>query len=79
MITAIYILAFLTVYFLLVFVVPSVRVKRKTGINPNVFKNTDSAHDFLGNVSPRITLLVFVVAIVNLIYTEGLQYLAPFY
>lgn len=79
MITAIYILAFLTIYFLVVFVVPSVRVKRKTGINPYVFKNTDSAHDFLGKVSPPITLLVFVVAIVNLIYTEGLQYLAPFY
>lgn len=74
----IYILSFLVVYFLIVFVVPSVRVKRKTGINPYVFKNTDSAHDFLGKVSAPITSLIFIVALVNLVYAEGLQYFAPF-
>ncbi len=74
----IYILFFLIVYFLIVFVIPSVRVKRKTGINPYVFKNTDSAHDFLGKVSAPITSLIFIVALVNLFYTVGLQYLAPF-
>jgi len=74
----IYILSFLVVYFLIVFVIPSVRVKRKTGINPYVFKNTDSAHDFLGKVSAPITSVVFIVAIVNLVYPEGLQYFAPF-
>lgn len=74
----IYILSFLVVYFLVVFVVPSVRVKRKTGINPYVFKNTDSAHDFLGKVSAPITSLIFIVALVNLFYPIGLQYFAPF-
>lgn len=74
----IYILSFLVVYFIIVFVLPSVRVKRKTGINPYVFKNTDSAHDFLGKVSAPITSLIFIVALVNLVYTEGLQYFAPF-
>ena len=74
----IYILFFLIVSFLIVFVIPSVRVKRKTGINPYVFKNTDSAHDFLGKVSAPITSLIFIVALVNLFYTVGLQYLAPF-
>lgn len=74
----IYILSFLVVYFLIVFVVPSVRVKRKTGINPYVFKNTDSAHDFLGKVSAPITSLIFIVALVNLVYPVGMQYLAPF-
>lgn len=78
MITSIYILAFLIIYFLIVFVIPSIRVRRKTGINPYVFKNTDSAHDFLGKVSAPITSLVFIVAIVNLVYHEGLQYFAPF-
>lgn len=78
MVTSIYILAFLSIYFVVVFVVPSVRVKRKTGINPYVFKNTDSAHDFLGKVSAPITSLVFIVAIVNLVYPAGLQYFAPF-
>jgi protein-S-isoprenylcysteine O-methyltransferase Ste14 len=61
-----------------VFVIPSVRVKRKTGINPYVFKNTDSAHDFLGKASAPITSLIFIVALVNLIYPEGLHYFAPF-
>ena len=78
MMTSIYILAFLSIYFVVVFVIPSVRVKRKTGINPYVFKNTDSAHDFLGKVSAPITSLIFIVALVNLVYPEGLQYFAPF-
>ncbi len=73
----IYLLSFLVVYFLIVFVVPSVRVKRKTGINPYVFKNTDTAHDFLGKVSAPITSLIFIVSVVNLFYTTGLHYFAP--
>lgn len=75
---AVYVLVFLIIYFLVVFVIPSVRVKRKTGINPYVFKNTDSAHDYLGKVSAPITSLIFIVALVNLIYPEGLHYFAPF-
>lgn len=78
MVENIYILSFLVVYFLIVFVLPSVRVKRKTGINPYVFKNTDSAHDYLGKVSAPITSLIFIVALVNLFYPVGLQFLAPF-
>ena len=54
MIANIYIVAFLILYFLIVFITPSIRVKRKTGINPYVFKNTDSAHDFLGKVSAQL-------------------------
>jgi protein-S-isoprenylcysteine O-methyltransferase Ste14 len=78
MVEKIYILSFFIAYFIVVFVVPSVRVKRNTGINPYVFKNSDSAHDFLGKVSPPITSLIFIVTVVNLFYPQGLQYLAPF-
>jgi protein-S-isoprenylcysteine O-methyltransferase Ste14 len=78
MIEKIYLLSFLVVYFLTVFIIPSVRVKRKTGINPYVFKNTDTAHDFLGKVSAPITSLIFIVTLVNLFYPAGLQYFAPF-
>ncbi|MDD2285650.1 MAG: isoprenylcysteine carboxylmethyltransferase family protein [Paludibacter sp.] len=78
MVEKIYIAVFLCLYFLIVFVIPSVKVKRKTGINPYVFKNTDSAHDFLGKVSAPITSLIFMVALANLIYPKGLQYFAPF-
>lgn len=78
MMTSIYILSFLSIYFVVVFVVPSVRVKRRTGVNPYVFKNTESAHDFLGKVSAPITSLIFIVALVNLFYPECLLYFAPF-
>ena len=79
MITKIYIVAFLVLYFLVVFIIPSVRVKRRTGINPYVFKNTESAHDFLGKVSAPITSLIFIVVLVNLFYPKGMQYFAPFF
>jgi len=79
MITKIYIVAFLVLYFLVVFIIPSVRVKRRTDINPYVFKNTESAHDFLGKVSAPITSLIFIVALISLFYTEGIKYLAPFF
>lgn len=78
MLEKIYILSFLVVYFLIVFVVPAVRVKRKTGINAYVFNNSDSAHDFLGKVSTPITSLIFIMALVNLFFPEGLKYFAPF-
>jgi protein-S-isoprenylcysteine O-methyltransferase Ste14 len=74
----IYLLAFLTLWFVVVFILPSLRVKRKTGINPYVFKKSDSAHDYLGKVSPPITFLVFAVAIINVFVPSVLQYLAPF-
>lgn len=75
----IYIVVFLVIYFLTVFIIPSIRVKRKTSINPYVFRNTDSAHDFLGKVSAPITSLIFIVAFINLIYPAGLLYFAPFF
>lgn len=78
MVQKIYILSFLIIYFLIVFIIPSIRVKLKTGINPYVFKNTDTAHDFLGKVSAPITSLIFLVAIVNLFFSEWLIYFAEF-
>ncbi len=39
MVEKIYIAVFLCLYFLIVFVIPSVKVKRKTGINPPVELN----------------------------------------
>ena len=74
----IYILSFLIIYFLVVFLIPSIRVKRRTGINPYVFKNTETAHDFLGKVSAPISSLIFFVAIVNLFFPEGMKYFASF-
>lgn len=79
MIAKIYIVVFLALYFLIVIIIPSIRVKRRTGINPYLFKNTESAHDFLGKVSLPITAIIFIVALVNLFYQEGIQYFATFF
>ncbi len=76
--TTIYLPAFLAIYFFIVLVIPTVRVKRRTGINPYVFKNTDSAHDYLGKISAPISLMVLMVTLTNLIYPDGLEYMAPF-
>lgn len=75
----IYLVIFLLIYFVVVFLIPVKRVIRNIGVNPYVFKKTDSAHDFLGKVSTPIMSLIFVMSLVNLIYPAGLQYLAPFY
>lgn len=78
MIEKLYIIAFLVLYFLVVFIIPSIRVKRKTGINPYVFKKSDSAHDYLGKVSTPITSLIFIVAILNLLLPNIYHYFVPF-
>ena len=39
---------FFLIYFLIVFVWPSVRTYRQTGINPVRFGKSDNAHDFIG-------------------------------
>ncbi len=53
-------------------------MKRKTGITPFVFKNTDSAQDYIGKVLTLINIAIFALVMVNLTYPEGLQYFAPF-
>jgi protein-S-isoprenylcysteine O-methyltransferase Ste14 len=72
----IYILSFLVVYFLIVFIIPTVRVKRKTGINAYVFNNTDSLQDYIRKVLTLINFLVFFIVLVNL-FPQVYQYLIP--
>lgn len=74
----IYLFAFLILFFIVVFLVSSVRVKRKTGVNPFVFKKSDSAHDYLGKVSGPITSIVLINALCYLFYPRAIEYFAPF-
>lgn len=74
----IYILTFLVLYFNVVFLVPSIRVKHKTGINPFVFRNTDSAQDYIGKVLTMFNIVIFVLVLANLFFPDTLQYCAPF-
>ncbi len=50
MLENIYIVVFLFLYFIVVFIFPTVRVKRKTGINAYVFNHTDSLLDYIKKV-----------------------------
>ncbi len=76
MVEKIYIAAFLVVYFFVVFIFPTVRVKRKTGINAYVFSNTDSLQDYIRKVLTLINFLVFFMVLVNL-FPHIYQYLIP--
>jgi len=53
--------AYLILYFLLVFVLRSVLLWKKTGINPFTFEKTDNAHDYNGKVFTFITVLELIV------------------
>lgn len=76
MVVKIYIVAFLVVYFLVVFIFPTVRVKRKTGINAYVFDNTDSLQNYIRKVLTLINFLVFFIVLVNL-FPHVYQYFIP--
>ena len=76
MLEKIYIVAFLFLYFIFVFIFPTIRVKRKTGINAYVFNNTDSLQDYIRKVLTLINFLVFSIVLVNL-FPLVYQYLIP--
>jgi protein-S-isoprenylcysteine O-methyltransferase Ste14 len=69
--------AYLAAYFLAAFFWRSYTVWKRTGINPLVFKGSDSAHDYIGRVFKL--LFAAVVAAVAVYSTSGhfYEYLAP--
>lgn len=71
-----YIVVFLLLYFIIVFIFPTVRVKRKTGINAYVFNNTNSLQDYIRKVLTLINFLVFFIVLVNL-FPQVYQYFIP--
>jgi protein-S-isoprenylcysteine O-methyltransferase Ste14 len=63
---------FFLVYFLIVFVWPSVRTYRRTGINPVMFGTSDNAHDFIGKC---FKVLIAAIAITLAFYCiDGSSY-----
>jgi len=71
--------AYLILYFLLVFVLRSVLLWKKTGINPFTFKKTDNAHDYNGKVFTFITALELIVVSIFAFKNEWYEYLLPFW
>ncbi len=70
---------FFLVYFILVFVWPSWRVWRKTGVNPVVIPKDDSAHGFIGNIFRFIILLTLATTAVNAFFPKWEKFLLPFW
>ena len=71
--------AYLILYFLLVFVLRSILLWKKTGINPLTFKKTDNAHDYNGKVFTFITIFELIVAGIYAFKNEWYEYLLPFW
>lgn len=54
------VLLFFIIFFLLAFVLPTVRVYRLNGVNPITFKSSGDAHDLIGSYMKVLMLLVLV-------------------
>lgn len=68
---------FLLAYLLISFVLPSVRVYRKTGINPVTFKKTDSVHDYIGFVMKLLTGLFVLAVVIYSFSSSAYRWLVP--
>ena len=70
---------YLLIYFLLVFVIRSVWLKVKTGVNPLTFNRTDDAHGYNGKVFAAISFLELIVVGIYAFKIEWYKYLLPFW
>ncbi len=70
--------AYLFVYLLSAFVWRSFLVWKRTGINPVVFKGTDSAHDYIGRMFKLLFAVIVFVVLVYSFWPNGYRRLMPF-
>lgn len=70
---------YLIVYFLLVFVLRSLLLWKKTGINPLTFNKTDDAHGYNGKIFSIISFLELIVVSIYAFKIEWYKYLLPFW
>ncbi len=68
---------FSVAYFLLVFVVRSLVLMKKTGINPFTFSKGDSAHDYAGRVYRFMTFGTWAMITLYIIGGKPYSYLMP--
>jgi protein-S-isoprenylcysteine O-methyltransferase Ste14 len=72
-----YLPLFLLVYLVVTFILPSVRVYKKTGINPVTFGKSDSAHDYIGFIMKLLTGLLITAVLLFRVSDTAYEYLAP--
>ena len=74
-----YLFTYLIIYFLLVFVLRSLLLWKKTGINPLTFNQTDDAHGYNGKIFSIISFLELIVVGIYAFKIEWYKYLLPFW
>ena len=63
----------------MIFVIRSVWIKLKTGVNPLTFNKSDDAHGYNGKVFTIISLLELVIVGIYAFKIEWYKYLLPFW
>jgi len=70
---------FFIIYFLIVFVIRSVWLKIKTGVNPLTFNKKDDAHGYNGKVFTVISFFELIVVVIYAFKIEWYKFLLPFW
>ena len=70
---------YLVIFFATAFVWRSFLVWKRTGVNPYVLGNKDTAHDYAGFLFRLVFLACICVVTLYVLWTDGYQYLAPIY
>ena len=68
---------YLLAYVIAAFFWRSYAVWKRTGVNPVVFKGSDSAHDFIGRITKALFGLVVAVIVIHGFIPSGYQYVMP--
>lgn len=68
---------YLLAYFSAAFFWRSYAVWKRTGVNPVVFKGSDSAHDFIGRVFKALFAAIVAVVVIYAFVPDAYQYLKP--
>ena len=71
--------AYFIFYFFMVFVVRSVILWKKTGINPLTFDKTDDAHGYNGRIYKAISYIELVIVGIYAFKNEWYEFLLPFW
>jgi protein-S-isoprenylcysteine O-methyltransferase Ste14 len=72
-----YLPLFLLAYLLITFVVPSVRVYKRTGVNPVTFGMSENAQDYIGFIMKVLTGLLTAAVLLPSISRAAYSYLNP--
>ena len=73
-----YLPLFLLVYLVVTFILPSIRVYKKTVINPLTFGKSDKAHDYIGSIMKVLTGLLIVAVLLFSVSLKAYSYLNQF-